>query len=266
MERESAKPDVYRAPKMPEINSVGVEDIAAALRAGIADFLGAPVFGLFFGAIYALGGLALFALVTMLDEKWMIIPIAIGFPLIGPFVAVGLYEVSRRRASNQPLSWKEILLVVAQQRERQFGWIAFVILCIFWIWLVIARILFAVFLGFQSFPHVTAFLKVITTTPEGLGFIAVGTVFGAILAFVLFASTVIAIPLLLDRDVDVITAMITSFKTVHKSPVVMIGWGVTIATLVVIAMLPLFLGVIFILPILGHATWHLYKRAIKEIN
>ncbi len=250
---------------MPEINAVGTADIIASLKAGIADFLGAPVFSLFFGAIYTFGGVFIFVSLTVLQVKWMIIPVAIGFPLIGPFIAVGLYEVSRRRSAGIPLKWKEILLTVILQRERQFGWMAFVILCIFWIWVFMARILFAVFLCFQSFPDIAAFIHVLVTTPEGAGFLAIGTVLGAILSFVLFSSTVIAIPLLLDRDIDVISAIITSFQTVLKSPVVMIGWGIVIAILAFVALLPMFMGIIIVLPILGHATWHLYKRAVKEI-
>lgn len=252
-------------PKVPQIQSITFRDIRDALEAGFADFLRAPLFGLFFGGIFLVGGLVILASLTVLDMPWMIIPVAIGFPLIGPFVAVGLYEVSRRLDSGQPLVWSEILLVVFRQRERQLSWMAFVVLFIFWMWIYQVRLLLALFLGFKSFSSIPRFVEIITTTPEGLAFLAVGTLVGAALALVLYSATVIAMPLLLERELDFITAMITSFKTVIKNPVPMIGWGLIVAVLAIIAMLPLFLGMLVILPILGHATWHLYKRAVETL-
>jgi len=256
--------EVYVPAKMPVIRKVAVNDITAALKEGIADFIACPLYGLFFGSIYTIGGLAILAMLTTFDMSWMIIPIAIAFPFIGPFVAVGLYEVSRRRAAGVPLKFSEILSVIIAQKERQFGLMAFAIMCIFWIWIFQVRLLLAVFLGFQSFPSVAAFIKVVTTTPEGIGFITLGTAIGAVLAFVLFCTTVIAIPLLLDRDIDVISAIITSFKTVLQNPMVMIGWGITVAALAILALLPYFLGILIVLPILGHATWHLFERVIEK--
>ena len=249
---------------MPEVRTVTFEDITAALKAGMADFMAAPLFGMFFGGVYVVGGLFILASLTLFDMPWMIIPVAIGFPLIGPFIAVGLYEVSRRLAAGQPLDWKEILLVIVRQRERQLGPMAFVVLFIFWIWIYQVRLLLALFFGFKAFTSIAEFVTLITTTLDGVTFIAVGTVVGGILALILFAATVISMPLLLDRDIDFITAMITSFKAVFTNPVPMIGWGLIIAVLTVLALLPLFVGLIVILPVLGHATWHLYKRAVVQ--
>ncbi len=254
----------YRPAKMPVIREIKASDISASLKEGVADFLACPLYGLFFGGIYTIGGLLILALLTTLNMGWMIIPIAIAFPFIGPFVAVGLYEVSRRRAAGIPLNFGEVISVIIAQKERQFGMMAFAIMCIFWIWIFQVRLLLAIFLGFQSFPSVAAFINVVTTTPEGIGFITLGTAIGAVLAFVLFCTTVIAIPLLLDREIDVITAIITSFQTVLKNPLVMIGWGITVAVLAILALLPFFLGILIVLPILGHATWHLYERAIEK--
>jgi len=261
---ESAPDVAYRPPKLPEIRPVAMSDIAAALKAGLKDFIRAPWFGLFFGGIYAGGGLLILASLNVFNMPWMILPIAIGFPLIGPFVAVGLYEVSRRLATGQALRWSEVLLVIFRQRERQLGWMAFVVLFIFWIWIYQVRLLVALFLGFKSFSGIGAFVEIVTTTPEGLGFLGVGTLIGALLAFILFSATVIAMPLLLDRDLDFISAMIVSFKTVFKSPVAMLGWGVTVTVLAVLAMLPAFIGLMVVLPVLGHATWHVYVSAIDR--
>lgn len=256
----------YRPPPMPVVRTVTSNDISDALKSGVSDFFRAPLFGMFFGGIYAAGGLLILTSLTLFDMTWMIIPVAIGFPLIGPFVAVGVYEVSRRLASGTPLVWREILLVVLRQRERQLGWMAFVVLFIFWVWIYQVRTLVAVFFGFKAFSSLADFLTILTTTQHGFGFLAVGTVVGAFLATVLFSVTVIAMPLLLDRDIDFVTAMITSVKTVLKNPVVMLGWAIIVTVLAIIAMLPAFLGIVFVLPVLGHATWHLYKRAIENPN
>ena len=110
------------------------------------------------------------------------------------------------------------------------------------------------------------FLNVVTTTPEGLMFLGVGTIVGACLSLVLFSTTVIAMPTLLDRDLDLISALILSFQTVMKSPVVMLGWGLIIAAIAIVALLPLFIGLLVALPVLGHATWHLYERAIGSAS
>ena len=259
---EQNAPAAYQPPKMPEVRSITLADVKDALRAGVTDFARAPLFGLFFGAFYAAGGLFILAALTVFDTAWMIIPVAIGFPLIGPFIAVGLYEVSRTLARGELLNWNKVLLVVFRQKDRQLGWMAFVVLFIFWIWIYQVRLLLALFFGFKTFSSVGDFLTLTTTTGEGLGFLFTGTLVGAFLAFVLFSSTVIAMPLLLDRDIDFVSAMITSFKTVFKNPVPMIGWGIIVTALAIIALLPAFFGLLFILPILGHTTWHLFTRAI----
>ena len=261
---ETGNSAAHRPPKLPTIRTVVPDDIKNALKAGLADFMAAPAFGLFFGGIFFLGGLFILAALMIFKQTWLIIPVGIGFPLIGPFIAVGLYEVSRRRAAGQPLSWKEILLVVFRQRERQLGWMAFVVLFIFWVWMYQIRLLLAIFLGFKSFSSFDAFVNIITTTPEGIGFLGVGTIVGALLSLVLFSSTVIAMPLLLDRNVDMVSAMIVSFKAVFSNPVVMLTWGVIVAALVILALIPAFLGLLVVLPVLGHATWHLYASTVEE--
>jgi uncharacterized membrane protein len=261
---ETAEETVVATPRPPpvKINDIGFADVTAALADGWHDFLKAPLIGLFFGGIYAAGGIAIFLLLKVYHEPWWIIPIAVGFPLIGPFVAVGLYETSRRLEAGKPLDFSAILTVVFAQRTSQVSWMAFAVLFIFWMWLYEVRMLLAIFLGFKSFSSIEAFLQVITTTSEGLGFLAVGTAVGAAISFVLFCTTVVAIPLLLDRDIDLITAAITSFKAVFQNPVPMIGFGLIVVVLTFAALLPMFLGLLVVLPVLGHATWHLYTKVV----
>jgi uncharacterized membrane protein len=248
---------------MPKVRRVSAADVRAALAAGIDDFRAAPLYGFLFGGLYTLGGLLLIAAVTRLHLPWLAYPLAAGFALIGPFVAVGLYEVSRRLAAKEPLSMGSIFGVVFAQRGRELGWMAFVTLFVFLMWMYQIRLLLALFLGFKSFSSLTGFLTVVFTTPEGLMFLAVGHVVGAALALIVFSITVISMPLLLDRDVDFITAMITSVKVVATSPVPMLGWGVVVAVALVVGSLPMFAGLLIVLPVLGHTTWHLYKRAVE---
>lgn len=254
----------YEPPRLPVVREVTFADLRGALAAGWSDFAAAPAFGLFFGGIYTLCGLLMLAFLTVLKAPWMIIPLAVGFPLLGPFVAVGLYEVSRRRLAREPLKWKPVVSVILEQRNRQLGWTAFIVLFIFWIWIYQVRLLIALFLQSQNFSSIEGFTSVLTTTPSGLTFLAVGTCVGAVLAFVLYATTVITMPLLLDRDIDFISAMIVSFTTIQRSPRTMIAWGVFIGVLTMIALVPAFLGLLIGLPVLGHATWHLYVRAVDR--
>lgn len=253
----------YKPPPRPVVRSVTANDISAALSAGWADFLAAPQYGLFFGGVYVFGGILIFLCLAVFDMRWMIFPVAIGFPLAGPFAAAGLYEVSRRLEGGHPLVWREILSVIVNQQRREFGWMAFTTLFIFWVWMYQVRLLLAIFLGTQSFSTLEAFAGLIVSTNAGVSFIMVGSLIGLVLALVLFSVSVISMPLLLDRDIDFVTAMITSVATVFRNPVPMLGWGILITAVVIISMVPMFLGLLVTFPVLGHATWHFYKRAIE---
>lgn len=243
------------------INPVSFHDIREALANGAKDFGRRPFLSAFFGAIYASFGLVFVAGLIVFDQIWMVVPAAIGFPLIAPFLAAGLYEMSKRFSAGEDFLWRDIFLVVFKQQRREFGWMAFVVLFVFWVWIYQVRLLLALFLQWQSFSSLAGFFEVLATT-NGVLFLTVGTVVGGLLAAVLFSLTAISMPLLLDRDIDFVSAMIVSVKSVLANPVVMLTWGVLIGVFAVLAMLPAFLGVIFVLPILGHTTWHLYRRVI----
>ncbi|MBL8790652.1 MAG: DUF2189 domain-containing protein [Rhizobiales bacterium] len=244
---------------------LSISDVFTALHAGWKDFMHAPLLGLFFGGIYAAGGILLYFLLSQYRSVWLILPLAIGFPLVGPFVAAGLYEISRRIAHKEPLNFADILTVTLRQSRREFGWMAFVVLFIMWVWMYQVRLLVALFMGFKGFASLDGFLTALTQS-DGMTFLMVGSVVGAGLAFVLFCSTVISMPMLLHRDVDFITAVITSWRSVFENLPAMIFFGIVIAALTFLALIPMFLGLLIVLPVLGHATWHLYvaSRHIED--
>ncbi len=257
--------NVAREPSViPELGEFALADIGGALRAGLRDFLRAPLYGLFFSAVYVAGGLVLYLVLTAAGEEWWLIPFIVGFPLLAPFAAVGLYEVSRRIETAEPLNRAAILGVIFAQRQRQLPSMAMVILLLFMLWVFVAHTTFAMFMGFQALTNITTSPWVLL---EGNGpvMLLVGTVIGGGFALVLFSFTVVGLPLLLEYEVDFITAIITSVRAVSENLIPMLLWGAVIAGLLALAMLPYFLGLLLALPILGHASWHVYRRIIAPL-
>lgn len=247
----------------PEVRTITMDDLRTSLALGWADFRRAPAFGLFFSAVYVLGGIAMVYILMATGKSWATLPIIVGFPLIGPFAAVGLYEVSRRLQTGEKLDWGEVLGVVIAEKNRQMPSVAAVILIFFLFWNFLAHMIFALFLGLSVMTNITSSFDVFLTG-NGLTMLFVGTAVGGVLAFVLYAITVVSLPLLLDKEVDFVTAMITSFSAVTDNMPVMLCWGGLVGALLLLGMLPAFLGLFVVLPLLGHATWHLYQRVIGE--
>jgi uncharacterized membrane protein len=248
----------------PVVRPVTFGDVAEALIQGMRDFQAAPLYGLALGAVYCLAGIAIVLSVTTLGMSYLAYPLAAGFALLGPFVAVGFYEISRKREAGERATPSDIAKAMTSRGE--IGWMAFVTLFIFIMWMYQVRFLMALFFGLNaSFVSLTQFIAIVLTTNEGLLFLLVGNIIGAVLAAVLFSLTVVSFPLLLDRDVDCVTAMITSVRAVVRSPGPLLGWAAVIVVLLTVSALPFFLGLMVVLPILGHATWHLYRRIIAPV-
>lgn len=246
-------------PGLPEMRPVGFDMLACALRRGAHDMKRAPLWGMFFAFCYVLIGWVLGWITLATGQSYWLIFAAVSFPLVGPFAAVGLYDVSRRLEQGRPLSPRAILTVVQRQSRRQLPSICAIIIFLFLFWFFLGHMIFALFMGLSVMTNVSTSFEVFLT-PNGLTMLGVGTVVGAGFALLLYMITVISLPLLLDREVDFVTAMITSFQTVTASPLPMLAWAVFIAVLTFVAMLPGFLGLFFVLPLLGHATWHLYDQ------
>jgi uncharacterized membrane protein len=242
-------------------DNLTIGDLKASLAAGWQDFRRHPAYGLFFASIYVVAGyLIAWVLVTRGQSAWLI-PAAAGFPLLAPFVAVGLYEVSRRREAGLPMTWGSILGALRGHGDEQLLMMGGFVFVGFAFWIIIAHGIFAIFLAESGIRSESlAFF----TTGAGIAMLVVGGAAGAVMALVFYSITVISLPLLVDRDVDFITAIIISLATMRANPVVMIGWAAFIAVALFAAMLPAFLGLFIVLPVLGHATWHLYGRVIGK--
>lgn len=244
------------------VSDLAFGDLGKALAAGWRDFLAMPQYGMAFGGVYVLAGLLIgWVTVTGGNLTWLIPAIA-GFPLVAPFIAVGLYEASRRRAAGEVLSARAVFGALKGHGDDQILSMGVIVFVAFSFWMIVAHAIFAIFmaesgLGASGGDALAPFL-----TPAGLGMLAVGSAVGAVMAFAFYAMTVISLPMLVDRKVDFLTAIIASFKVVRRNFVVMLAWAAIIAALLFVAMLPAFIGLMVALPVLGHATWHLYARAV----
>ncbi len=254
--RENAPPS-----KLPRIERITIRDLAVSLCTGWHDFRRAPVHGFFFSAVYVAAGLLLihFGAGTI---AWTL-TVSLGFPLVAPFAAVGLYEISRRLENGERLNWAGILGVVVREKDRQLPWAGAIIVIYFLFWTFLAHMIFALFMGPGTMTNPTTSLD-IYLTPTGLAMIVTEFAVGGVFAFVLFSLTVVSLPLLLDREVDFVTAMLLSMAVVRRNPLVMAVWALSVAVLLFVGMLPFFLGLLVVLPVLGHATWHLYRRALCD--
>lgn len=248
---------------IPFARRIGFDAISGALAAGWRDFCRAPAFGLLFAGFYVLGGLVLTAVSFASGQEWWLMPFVVGFPLLAPFAAVGLYEVSRRIEEDQPLIWRDVLTVVVAQKDRQVPSMAMLILLMFMFWVFVAHTTFALFMGVSALTNITSSPEVLFQG-RGLVMLGVGALIGAGFAALLFAITVIGLPLILDREVDLISAMIASFQAVGQNLPVMLVWAAVIAALLFLGIVPMFLGLLVTLPVLGHASWHMYRRIMPE--
>lgn len=245
----------------PVIRRITTRDVVEALAQGLRDFQAAPGYGLVLGGVCALIGIAVIGTLYALGMPYLAYPIGAGFALICPFLAAGLYEVSRRLERGLPLGAAEIWTTVKSRSEVR--WMGFMTVFVLIVWMYQVRFLMALFLGYSGmFATMGEFFDVVLHTPQGLMFLAVGNIIGAVLATILFSLSVVSFPLVLDRDVDFVTAMITSVRAVATNPVPMLFWAAIIVVLLVVSALPAFLGLLVTLPVLGHATWHLYRRVV----
>lgn len=245
------------------LNDVQPSVIREVLAKGWRDFLAAPWFGLFFGLVYAGGGWAVVTLATATGFYYLAYPLAAGFALIAPFIAAGIYDVSRSLETGERMTWRQVFCSVCGAGSRDLGWMALITGFVFFIWMDIAFFIYAIFHGFRA-VSIDDLLREVVTSWNGMLFFVAGNLIGAMIAMFVFSITVVSFPMLLDRDVDFVTAMITSVRAVRRNPRTMVLWALTIAFLLLVSLVTLLLALVIILPVLGHASWHVYRAVVAR--
>ena len=248
----------------PAVRRIGVADLGLALARGYDDFAAYRTDVIFLCVIYPLVGLVLARLAFGYDLLPLIFPLASGFALVGPFAAVGLNEMSRRREAGMAVAWADAFGVF---RSPSFGAIVLlglVLMAIFLLWLLCAEAIYQITLGPAPPASVGGFVYDVLATPAGWSMIGLGVGVGFLFALLALAISVVSFPLLLDREVGGDTAVLTSIRAVLTNPGPMTAWGLIVAGGLVIASIPFFLGLIIVMPVLGHATWHLYRLIVPR--
>lgn len=246
----------------PDVRRIGMADLVDALRKGAADFAARPSHLIFLGLIYPIVGVFLASWTSGSDTFQLVYPLMSGFALVGPLAALGLYEISRRREEGMNSSWWHALRVFRSPAIPSIAAVGAMLVALFLCWLVVADRLFAWLFADMRPASFGAFLSDLFTTERGWTLILAGNAIGFVFAAVALATTVVAFPLLLDRDVGAAAAIATSFRAVAANPGVMATWGLIVAAALVIGSLPLFAGLAVVMPVLGHATWHLYRKVV----
>ena len=251
------------SPAYPIVRKIGVADLKDAVAKGVDDFLAMPTHVIFLAVIYPVVGLLLAAITFGYDLMPLLFPLAGGFALIGPFAAIGLYELSRQRERGVEVSWKHAFGLLRYPSLDAIAAMGMVLMIVFLIWLATAQLLYQSLFGYALPESIRQFLSDILTTPAGWTLIIAGNGIGFLFAALAMTISVVSFPLLLDRDVGAIVAMHTSVRAVLRNPLMMAVWGLFVAAALVIGSLPFFVGLAVVLPVLAHSTWHLYRKVVE---
>jgi uncharacterized membrane protein len=250
-------------PARPAIRKITLSDLFNSLGRGIDDFMAMPSHAVFLCILYPLLGLFLISLTLGSAMLPLAFPIAAGFALVGPIAAIGLYELSRRREAGLDSSAGHALDVLHSRSLGAIVALGFLLMVIFLVWLAVADAIYVANFGYGAPASISRFVRDIFDTSAGWNLIVVGTGVGFLFAVAVLTISAISFPLLLDRDVGAAVALFTSIRVVAANPLTMAAWGFIVAALLVIGSIPFFLGLTVVLPVLGHATWHLYRRAVE---
>jgi uncharacterized membrane protein len=262
----AAKPEshAFGDPTPTVARELSLSDLSDALRLGWEDFKAIPSHAVILCVIYPVLGLVLFRLVLGYSVLPLLFPLAAGFALIGPFAAIGLYELSRRRELGEHAeAWHAIYVL----RAPSFGAmveLGILLFVLFGVWIAAADAIYIAIFGHAPAASIPDFATRILTRPEGWLLIVVGCGVGFLFAVAALCVSVVAFPLMLDRHSTAIDAIRTSLRVTKKNPLPIAAWGLIVAALLLIGSLPFFVGLAVVLPVLGHATWHLYRRAVES--
>jgi uncharacterized membrane protein len=257
------EPSVFGTANSFVIRRIGLADLSDALRKGWEDFKAVPSHAIILCVIYPVLGLVLFRMVLGYSVLPLLFPLAAGFTLVGPFAALGLYELSRRRErGEEAAAWHAIDVLRAPSFGAMLA-LGTLLLALFVTWIAAADAIYIANFGHAPAASISDFARRVLTTPDGWSLIVVGCGVGFVFALVALCVSVVSFPLMLDRHASAVDAIRTSLRAVMKNPFTMAAWGLIVAALLVIGSLPLFVGLAVVLPVLGHATWHLYRKVVE---
>ncbi|MDL2398213.1 DUF2189 domain-containing protein [Rhizobium mayense] len=246
----------------PEVRKIGVADLVDALKLGLEDFREKPSHYAFLCLMYPIAGVFLVVWSSGADLLPLLYPLMSGFALIGPIAAIGLYEISRRREQGLDSSWHHALDVRHSPALPSIVAVGLMLLVLFVAWLIVAQRIYTVTFDGAGLTSISAFLSDVLTTPRGLSLMLWGNLAGFVFAVIVLATTVVTFPLLLDRDIGAVAAVDTSIRATLTNPGPIALWGLIVAALLVVGTIPIFAGLAVVMPILGHSTWHLYRKLI----
>ena len=247
----------------PVVRKLTMEDLGTALRKGLDDFKAVPSHAVMLCVIYPVLGLFIARWVLGHSVMPLLFPLAAGFALLGPFAAVGLYELSRHRELNDEVgAWQAFEVLRSPSFPSMLG-LGVGLLALFVAWIMTAQEIYEMTFGYAPAATMPDFVQRVLTTPEGWALIIVGCGVGFVFALAALCVTVVSFPMMLDRHASVMEAVVTSLRVALANPVVVGAWGLIVAGLLVIGTIPLFLGLAVVIPVLGHATWHLYRLAVE---
>lgn len=250
-------------PALPGIRHIGLADLRIALAKGLDDFRAMPSEAVFVSVLYPVVGLLLGRLMTSGDTLPLLYPFITGFALVGPFAAVGLYEFSRRRELGLENGWQHAFDLFRSPAKWSVFALGVLLAVIFGFWLGAAEVIYVRTLGDQMPASFGDFAHMIFATPQGWSLIVIGNAVGFLFAVLVLTLSVVSFPLVLDRHVAAPVAIVTSVRAVLQNPLAMAVWGVIVALSLALGSIPFLFGLAIVLPILGHATWHLYRRVVE---
>ena len=247
------------------VRKVRLSDLLDALRLGWEDFKAIPTHAVVLCVIYPVIGLVLFRLALGYSVLPLLFPLAAGFTLIGPFAALGLYELSRRRErGEEATAWHAVHVLSAPSFGAILGLGTF-LFALFVTWIATADGIYIATFGYTPAASIPDFARRVLTTPEGWSLIIIGCGVGFLFAVVALCVSIVSFPLMLDRHATAIDAIRTSWQAVMQNPFTMAAWGLIVAVLLAVGSLPFFVGLAVVLPVLGHATWHLYRKVVEPV-
>jgi uncharacterized membrane protein len=248
----------------PRVRRIGPEDCFSALKEGLDDFFSMPTYPLFVGLFYAVAGIALFAMTSLGNALHLAFPLAAGFALIGPFVAIGLYEMSRRRERGLVVRGRDAFTVLRSPALPSILAFGLLLLAIFAAWIFAAELIYVSLYGPNPPAGAIPFLQDVLSTSRGWALIALGGLVGFCFAAIALAISVVSFPLMLDRDLGLVPALEASLRVTRANPLAVAFWGLIVAVGLVLGSLPAFFGLAVVIPVLGHATWRLYRKAVER--